>query len=76
MEEYPTLLYKVPIQGKTFGYLTTLSYKNGKNQYGDYLNLNYLQSLAYEESKVIIMRSDWYYLRPPFLNWLGENPMY
>lgn len=73
--EYPTLLYKVPIQGKTFGYLTTLSYKNGKNQYGDYLNLNYLQSLAYEESKVIIMRSDWYYLRPPFLNWLGENPV-
>jgi len=73
--DYPTLLYRMPIQGKITGYLPTLSYKNGVNQYGDYLNLSYLQSPAYAESKVIIMRSDWYYLIPPFLNWLGENPL-
>ena len=74
-EEYPTWLYRIPIQGKRIGYVTPLSYKNGVNQYGDYLNLNYLQSPVYAESKVIIMRSDWYYLIPPFLNWLGENPI-
>ena len=71
---YPTLLNKASIKGSD-RLPFVFNFINGKNQYGDYLNLGYLQSPAYEESKVIIMRSDWYYLMPPFLNWLEENPL-
>jgi len=71
---YPTLLDKASIKGSD-RLPFVFNFINGKNQYGDYLNLSYLQSPAYEGSKVIIMRSDWYYLMPPFLNWLEENPL-
>ena len=77
-EGYPTRLNILPIGGLLHPYgisrPTGGLFKKGKNQYGDYLNLNYLQSPAYAESKVIILRSDWYYLKPPFLNWLDTNP--
>tara|TARA_R110002020_G_scaffold475894_1_gene713849 strand:+ start:22993 stop:24417 length:1425 start_codon:yes stop_codon:yes gene_type:complete len=49
------------------------TFKNNKNHYGEHLHFSYLKSPEYEDRKVILLRSDWYYKKPPFLNWLDDN---
>lgn len=73
-EEYPTYSRTIskipPIQQSHYQNVI----KN-KNDYGDYVNFSYLKSPPYNERKVILLRSNWYYNIPSFLNWMEDTEL-